>query len=93
MVKHPDPVKGPMVKATLKWLAREYGKPGHQARGLTNGALSGIKATSRIQRVHEGKRRREVTESEAARRPAVDLVLLQVKRDGLLRRSEAAALT
>ena len=52
-----------------------------------------MKATARIQRVHQGKRRRQKTESQAARRALVDLSLLQVMRDGMLRRSEAAALT
>ena len=52
-----------------------------------------MKATARIQRVHQGKRRRKETESQAARRALVDLALLQVMRDGMLRRSAAAALT
>ena len=51
-----------------------------------------VKATARIQRVHQGKRRRKETETEAAKRAMVDLALLQVMRDGLLRRSEASAL-
>ena len=91
--KHPDPMKDPLVKATLKRLAREYGKPRHQARGLTAESLAAVKATSRIQRVHKGKRLRKETEAQAAERSRVDLALLQVMRDGLLRRSEAAALT
>ena len=91
--KHPDPVKDPLVKATLKRLAREYGRPRHQARGLTAESLAAVKATSRIQRVHKGKRLRKETEAQAAERARVDLALLQVMRDGLLRRSEAAALT
>ena len=91
--KHPDPMKDSLVKATLKRLAREYGKPRHQARGLTAESLAAVKATSRIQRVHKGKRLRKETEAQAAERSRVDLALLQVMRDGLLRRSEAAALT
>ena len=51
-----------------------------------------MKATARIQRVHQGKRRRRETEARAAVRALVDLALLQVMRDGLLRRSEAAEL-
>ena len=90
--KHEDPVKDPMVKATLKRLAREYGKPREQAKGLTNEILAAVKATHGS-RVHKGKRRRKETEDQAARRAAVDVALLQVMRDGLLRRSEAAALT
>ena len=32
---HPDPASRPLVKATLKRLGREHGKPRKQARGLT----------------------------------------------------------
>ena len=89
---HEDPTSRPLVKATLKRLAREYGKPRKQAKGLTSEALAAVKATARIQRVDKGKRRRKETEAVANRRALVDLALLQVMRDGLLRRSEAAAL-
>ena len=89
---HPDPTSRPLVKATMKRLAREYGKPRKQAKGLTSDALAAVKATARIQRAHQGKRRRKETEAQAARRAAVDLAILQVMRDGLLRRSEASAL-
>ena len=82
----------PLVKATVKRLAREYGKPKKQAKGLTSDALAAVKATARIQRVHKGRRRRRETKAQAAVRALVDLALLQVMRDGLLRRSEAAAL-
>ena len=84
---HTDPVKDPLVKATLKRLAREYGKPRKQAKGLTAEALAAVKATSRVQRVHKGKRRRRETEVQAAERAKVDLALLQVMRYRLLRRS------
>ena len=32
---HEDPTTRPLVKATMKRLAREYGKPRKQAKGLT----------------------------------------------------------
>ena len=90
---HPDPTSRPLVKATMKSLAREYGKPRKQAKALTSEALAAVKATARLQRTHQGKRRRRrESEVQAARRAAVDLAILQVMRDGLLRRSEAAAL-
>ena len=89
---HPDPTSWPLVKATMKRLGREYGKPRKQANGLTNERLAAVKATARIQRVHQGKRRRKETESQAAIRAAVDLALMEVMRDGLLRGSEASAL-
>ena len=90
--KHSDPTSASLVKATVKRLAREHGKPRKQAKGLTRDALAAVKATAQIQRVHQGKRRRKETETEAAKRSLVDLALLQVMRDGLLRRSEASAL-
>ena len=89
---HPDPTSRPLVKATMKRLGREYGKPRKQANGLTNERLAAVKATARIQRVHQGKRRRKETESQAAMRAAVDVALLEVMRDGLLRGSEASAI-
>ena len=89
---HEDPASRPLVKATFKRLAREYGKPRKQAKGLTSDALAAIKATARIQQIDKGKRQRKETEAVANRRALVDLALLQVMRDGLLRRSEAAAL-
>ena len=89
---HPAPTSRPLVKATVKRMAREYGKPRKQAKGLTSEALAAVKATSRIQRVHQGKRRRKETEAQAAMRAAVDVALMEVMRDGLLRGSEASAL-
>ena len=79
---HEDPASRPLVKATMKRLGREHGKPRKQARGLTKEALAAVRATSWIQRIDKGNRRRKETESKAARRAAVDLALLQVMRDG-----------
>ena len=89
---HEDPTSRPVVKATLKRLARDHGKPRKQAKGLTSEALAAVKATARIQRIDKGKRRRKETEFQAAMRAAVDLALLEVMRDGLLRGSEVSAL-
>ena len=36
---HSDPTSRPLVKATVKRMAREYGKPRKQAKGLTSEAL------------------------------------------------------
>ena len=71
--KHSDPVKDPLVEAMLKRLGREYGKPRMQVNSLINERLTVVKATARIQRVHQGKRRRKETVSQAAMRAAVDL--------------------
>ena len=89
---HPDPASRPLVKATLKRLGREHGRPRKQARGLTAEALAAVRATARTQQVHQGRRRRKETEPQATRQALMDLALLQVMRDGLLRRSEVAAL-
>ena len=35
---HEDPTTRPLVKATMTWLAREYGKPRKRAKGLTSEA-------------------------------------------------------
>ena len=37
---HGNPTTRPLVKATMKRLAREYGKPRKQAKGLTSEALA-----------------------------------------------------
>ena len=37
---HPDVTSRPLVKAMLKRLAREYGKPKKQAKGVTSDALA-----------------------------------------------------
>ena len=37
---HEDPTTRPLVKATMNRLAREYGKPRKQAKGLTSEALA-----------------------------------------------------
>ena len=89
---HEDPTSRPLVKATMKRLGREHGKSRKQARGLTKEALAAIKATARIQRIDKGKRQRKETEFQATMRGAVDLALLEVMRDGLLRGSEASVL-
>ena len=56
---HKDPTSRPLVKATMKRLAREHGKLRKQAKGLTSEALAAVKATAQIRRVHQGKRRRK----------------------------------
>ena len=39
LAKHQGPTSRPLVKATLKRLTREYGKPSKQTKGFTSGAL------------------------------------------------------
>ena len=87
-----DPTSQPLVKATMKRLAKEYGKPRKQAKGLTNEVLvrgEGDGADT-AGRPGQAPAQRDRCPGDQAGRggPA----LLQVMRDGLFRRSEASAL-
>ena len=86
---HPDPTLQTIVRATLKRLGREHGRLQRQAKPLTAEALAAVRATAALRR---GRKRRESQEA-AERRALMDMAILQVMRDGLLRRSEAAVLT
>ena len=54
--------------------------------------VAAVKATERIQRVHQGKRQRQGDRGPGLDAGLVDLALLQVMRDSLLRRAEAVTL-
>ena len=73
-------------------IARVNGKPQRQAKPLTETALAAVKATAKMPRQHRGRARRGESARDAERRGRVDIALLSVLRDGLLRRSEAAEL-
>ena len=73
-------------------LARANGRPQRQAKPLTETALAAVKATAGIPRRYRGRAVRAENAWDARRRGQVDIALLSVLRDGLLRRSEAAAL-
>lgn len=62
-----------------------------QATGLTAQHLSAIRATALLRRVYRSGARE--SEKTAERRGKVDVALISVMRDALLRRSEAVALT
>ncbi len=53
--------------------SREYGKPTKQAKGLTSDAPAAMKATARIQRVHQVKRRCKEATTQPAVRALVEL--------------------
>ena len=89
---HPDPTDNEAVRQIMKGIARAHGKVQRQARPLTAEALAAVKATAKSRRPLEDGKRQESAE-RAAWRGRVDVVLLATLRDGLLRRSEAAALT
>ena len=87
-----DPTAHEGVRRVLAGLARANARPQRQARGLTAGALAAIRATARIPRRSQGRAGRLETAGVADRRGLVDIALASTLRDGLLRRSEAAAL-
>ena len=90
---HPDPTDNEPVKQIMKGIARAYGKAQRQAKPLTAEALAAVKATAKSRRSLGGPGKRQESAERAAWRARVDVALLATLRDGLLRRSEAAALT
>ena len=88
---HPDPTDNEGVRRVLQGIARVHGRPQRQARPLTAEALAAVRATAKGRRPLGDGKRRESAE-RASWRARVDLALLSMLRDGLLRRSEAAAL-
>ena len=79
------------VKRTLRGATRVAGKAQKQAKGLTADALDAIEATACRQRL--GKDGRRESAQAAARRGRVDIALVRLMRDAMLRVSECAALT
>ena len=85
-----DPCIHPGVRRTMSGLSKMIGRPPHQATPLTSDVAAAIRATARMpRRLPSG---RIETESRAERRGLVDIALVSVMRDGLLRRSETSAL-
>ena len=89
---HDDPTDNEAVRQIMKGIARAHGKPQKQAKPLTAEALAAVKATARGRR-QLGDGKRQESAERASWRGRVDVALLATLRDGLLRRSEAAALT
>ena len=87
---HPDPTDNEGVRQVLAGIARANGRPQRQAKPLTAEALAAVKATAKAPRQHQGRAGRGESARDAERRGRVDVALLSVLRDGLLRRSEAA---
>ena len=85
-----DPRDTEEVRATLRSAARKAGASQRQAEGITDQELQVIRATACRPRIwHRGR-----TESAdtAERRGRLDIAMISVMRDALLRVSEAAAL-
>ena len=89
---HQDPTDNEGVRKVMAGIARANGRPQRQAKPLTETALAAVKATAKLPRKHQGRTRRGESARDAERRGRVDVALLSVLRDGLLRRSEAAEL-
>ena len=88
----PNPAESEGVKIVLSGLARQ-GQAGaqKQAKGISREDLAAIKATAC--RPRRGRGGKIETWDQARERGQVDIALCAVMFDGLLRRSEAAALT
>ena len=88
---HADPTDNEAVRRVLQGIARAHGKPQRQARPLTAEAVAAVQVTAKTPRPFGGRGRESA--QRASWRARVDVALLATMRDGLLRRSEAAALT
>ncbi len=86
-----SPTQDEGVRAVLSGLARIDRRFQRQAKGLSREDLAAIKATAERARGGAGGHRESA--ATARRRGRVDVALASIMRDGLLRRSEAAALT
>lgn len=91
---HANPADNEGVRRVLRGLTRRAafeGRTPRQAAALTEDALTAIRATAHLPRA--GPRGRTERASTARRRGRVDVALISVMRDAMLRRSEAAELT
>ena len=86
-----DPCASAEVKRTLKGATRKAGKAQHQADALTAEAFALIQSTAH--RPRRGRGGRLESPQAAVTRGNVDIALISLMRDALLRSSEAAALT
>ena len=87
-----DPTDNEGVRKVMAGIARVNGRPQRQAKPLTETALAAVKAMAMQPRRHQGRAVRAENAWAARRRGQVDVALLSVLRDGLLRRSEASEL-
>ncbi len=86
-----DPCTRPEVKRTLKSAARKAGRHQKQAEALTAEALDSIRSTACKPR--RGRGGRFESQETARCRGNLDIALIGLMRDAMLRVSEAAALT
>ena len=90
---HVDVAGNPSIPETISGLARDYLRPQNQAKGITESVQAAIEATACQRRPIGGRGGRMESMAAAERRGLQDIALIRTMRDGLLRRSEASALT
>ena len=85
-----DPTDNEAVRRVMSGLPRDDSRPQRQATGITREGLAAIQATAASPRTGPSGRRE--SESQARVRGMVDVALVAVMRDGLLRHSDVSAL-
>ena len=78
-----SPTQHPQVRRIMRGLAREYPRAAQQVTGIDDETFAFIIAAAHIPKEHE-------TPVMADRRAALDIALISLMRDAMLRRSEAA---
>ena len=86
-----DPCARPEVKRTLRSATRKAGRAQKQAAALTTEALAAIQSTACLPR--RGRGGRGESSATANSRGTLDMAVIRLMRDAMLRVSEAAALT
>ena len=86
-----NPCASAQVRRTLKGATRKAGRAQRQARALTAEALAAIESTARTPRPGRGGRLE--SPSAAHRRANLEVAMICLMRDAMLRVSEAAAVT
>ena len=85
-----NPAKDEGVRATMRGVTRAAGRAQKQATGLTAASLAAIRATACLPRIGRGGSLE--TPETAEVRGLLDVALISLMRDGMLRRSEAESL-
>ena len=86
-----NPVDDEGVRATMRGLTRQLGRAQKQAVGLTAASLAAVRSTACAPRIGRGGSLESL--STAMARGLTDIALVSLMRDGMLRRSEAAAVS
>ena len=87
----PSPTEDAGVRASMRGITRIAGRAQKQAAGLTAASLAAIRATACVPRIGRGGSLETAHTAEA--RGQIDIALISLMRDGMLRRSETESLT